>query len=237
MTERQAWLGCLIAGVATLIVVAIIFPLFPKDAAGDISVYPEPIYAFEFARTIPDLIAIFGDVGDPERARRLNMMDRGIRFVFLFMTVYSVFGALFGWAVIKSVARGGWAILIAAIIAGLADLVETSFLLSITSDLRDGVDPGIALDWLRIPVVIKFAGIGIVIVGAATVLMDTLRGLWKLIGLLAYIAGFFSLMCAFGNLTLLPFIGTAIGVGWLLMLAFAAWRVKAGPIPPRPKPR
>ncbi|MGB3456716.1 MAG: hypothetical protein WBA35_10175 [Litorimonas sp.] len=222
-----------VAGVAALIVALLILPMFPADAAGDIAPYKAPIYAFEFAGTPADLVAIFGDVGDPQRARRLDAMDVGNRWDFLFMAIYTAFGALFGWAADRSGLRYGSLVLLAAIVAGLADAVETRFLLSITESLREGQSPGPALSWLFIPVTAKFGGIAAVLLGAWGIMRGAAPGrVWTFASYAALLAGVATLLFGFGWAPGTLDVGTAIGAGWLVMIAFAVRQL----IPPR-RPR
>ena len=57
---------------------------------------------FEFARVPQDLINLFVTVDDPERMRRMAMMDAGNRWDFLFMTIYGMFGVFFDVAAARN---------------------------------------------------------------------------------------------------------------------------------------
>lgn len=226
--ERGLWMGCAAAGVATLITAILIMPYFPTEAAVGITGYGSPVIAFEFARSPADLAAVFGGDADPERAGRIAMMDQGNRGDFLFMTVYSIFGALFGFAVRGQNAALGSVILVAAIIAGLMDAVETWTLLSITSQMNDGIATPAGLALLGMPVTTKFVALAISIVGAGLFLVSRVGFVWTTLGGLTILM---ALLCVpalfipdrFGSLLTL-----SIGIGWIVMLAYAATRSARG---------
>lgn len=231
MNERRLWAASCVVGVATLIVAVLIMSLFPSEMADPSGAFTVPIYAFEFAKTEEDLVAIFGDRDDPDRLTRLAQMDHGNRWDFLFMTLYTVFGCLFGWAVKRAGLKHGLMIMMAAGLAGLADAIETSCLLLMSDALKQGSDPASILALLPIPVVIKFAGIGLVIIGAGSVLInDIRRWIWTVAGCVAYLSGVLTMMVAFSAFSLISVLSHAIGLGWLIMLVFAFARYKDDPV-------
>lgn len=231
--EQGRWIGCAAAGVATLITAVFIMPHFPTDAAIDITGYGSPVIAFEFARTPADLTAVFGGDADPERAARMAMMDHGNRWDFLFMTVYSLFGALFGFAVRRRNATLGSIILVMAVLAGLMDAVETRTLLSITAQMRAGIAIPAGLATLWIPVTIKFVALAISIVGAGLFLASRAGLVWTTLGGLTILLALLNVPALlypdrFGSLLTL-----SIGIGWIVMLAYAVTRSARGVTPPR----
>lgn len=232
MAPRTLWIACTLFGMATIIVALAIFPLFPSDAANDVRGYGGVVYAFEFARVPQDLTDIFGSADDPDRARRIAMMDGGNRWDFLFMTIYGLFGVFFGVAAARSGARIWSWIAVLAVIASVADVLETGTLLSLTKALTDGVTTFPSLHFLWIPVTIKFAALAVSVL-CAGLFLATRRGIvWNIFGALTLLASLLvipGLMApsAYGGL-----LGPAIGVGWITMLAYAVTRSVRGPIPP-----
>jgi hypothetical protein len=221
MAPRTFWIVCALLGMATIIVALAIFPMFPSDSASDVSGYGGVVYAFEFARVPKDLTDIFGLVDDPDRARRITMMDAGNRWDFLFMTVYGLFGVFFGVAAMRSVSKIWAWIAILAVIASVADLIETGTLLSLTEEMADGGTLFPSLHYLWIPVTIKFAALAASVMGAG-LFIATRRGIvWNVLGALTVLASVLVIPglivpSAYGGL-----LGPAVGVGWIVMLAYA----------------
>lgn len=221
-------MGCAAAGVAVLITVILIMPYFPTEAAADISGYGSPVIAFEFARTPADLIAVFGGDVDPERAGRIAMMDQGNRWDFLFMTLYSVFGAIFGLAVRRRRATLGAVIVVAAIVAGIADAVETRTLLSITAQMTEGVANPAGLATVWVPVTIKFIGLALSIIGAGLFIGSRADVAWKALGALTVLAALLSIPALLSPSTLGGLLTLSVGIGWIIMLAYALTRSLRG---------
>lgn len=212
----------------TLVVVLLLMPVFPSDAAGDVSGFGGPVYAFEFAQTADDLVAIFGGADDPERSRRLEQMDAGNRWDFLFMALYTLFGCLFGLAVREDGSRLGWPIAILAGLASMADLVETGTLLALSEELAEGGTVLTGLTYVSMVASFKFLAIGLSVILSGLYLARRPGMIWTVSGCIAVLA---ALVILPG--TLLPaqfgyILGTAIGVGWIVMLAYAASRSLKG---------
>lgn len=226
--ERGLWMLAGAAGLAVLITVILIMPYFPAQAAQDISGYGSPVIAFEFARTLADLIAVFGAEMDGERAERIAMMDQGNRLDFIFMMLYTLFGVLFGMAVRQTHRALGAVIIVAALIAGVADAVETRTLLLITAQMMDGMasqagtPKGLSMLW--VPVTIKFIGIALSILCAGLFLGAHVNVTWKALGALTVLAALLSLPALLAPASLGHLLTPSVGVGWIVMLAFAATR-------------
>lgn len=234
-TEHRLWIGCVSLGLMTLCLALFILPMFPSDAAGDVSGYGGAVYAFEFAHSASDLIAVFGAESDPERDRRIAMMDSGNRWDFLFMSTYTLFGIFFGLAIRKTTPGLGSRLVAIALIAGFADMLETRALLSITADLRSGVMTPMALHDLWVPVRVKFAALLMSVCAAGFFLISTQSKIWKVLGSFAALAALLSLPALWQPDRYGAVLGLSIGAGWTLMLVFAAMRVKTGlTTPPLP---
>ena len=232
--DRTLWIACAAAGLGVMVIVVLIMPLFPADSAGDIQGYGSPVYAFEFARSPADVAAVFGSSDDPERARRLAMMDQGNRWDFLFMTIYTLFGALFGWAVQKGGGAIGYSIIAAAIVAGLADAIETVTLLSITADMRVGVDQPAGLGILYLPVFTKFFAMSASIIAAGLYLARREAWSWRIVSICGLMVGNAAIVFTLFHGQLGRYIGIMIGIGWIIMLAYALTR-SARPLTPPPR--
>lgn len=226
-------MACAAAGVATLIISLIIMPLFPSSAAADVSGYGSPVIAFEFARTPADLAAVFGLDSDPFRASRMAMMDDGNRLDFLFMAVYSLFGAMFGFAVRSRRAGLGTVILVAAIIAGIADAVETRTLLSITAQMGEGIAVPVGLATLWLPVTIKFTALAVSVLCAGLYMASRAKPIWIALGALTVLAALMSVPALLATASYGALLSLSIGIGWIVMLAYALTRSVRGVTSPR----
>ena len=233
ITDKTRWLICAGLGIVTLVAAILILPLFPRDAASDVSGYGGPVYAFEFAESIQDLIAVFGTADDPEQARRLVMMDRGNRWDFGFMTLYGLFGMSFGWAVSRTISGLGRGIIALAILGSLADLVETGTLLALSEEFADGGSALPGLFYLRAVVTVKFAAIGAVVGLAGLYLWHRGSALWRALGAVSLIAVLAMLPALIWPESYGGVLGLSIGMGWIIMLAYASRSALRGAIPPR----
>lgn len=222
--ERGLWVACAAAGLIILVMSSLIMSHFPSDAASDVSGYGSPVIAFEFARVPADLWAVFGVDGDPERARRIAMMDHGNRSDFLFMSIYTIFGALFGMAARRRYVMLGSVIFVAAVIAGLADMVETRTLLAITAQMTQGVTAPDGLATLWMPVTLKFIMLAVSIVGAGLFIMSRDGMIWTALGALTVLSALLSLPALLSTVNLGYLLTMSVGLGWSLMLAYALMR-------------
>lgn len=137
MTVRGWAIGTSIAGAAVL-AVTIAFALLPEMRAAGECVARGAVIQFEFARNIDDLVAVFGPPGSTCRALTIAAMDAvNILDLLIFIPAYVAFcmcAALY-------LSGGQWgrplaaAAVASAVLAGLADVLETSTLLEITRDL------------------------------------------------------------------------------------------------------
>lgn len=221
MTQDRLWIACSLAGLATLITAIFIMPMFPQEMAGDLQGFGAPVYAFEFARTPDDMIAIFGAADDPLRVERLAMMDRGNRWDFLFITLYTAFGVLFGLAAARTNAAMGRLVLLFAGMAGAADLVETGTLLALSEELADGgaALPGLGYVWIVASV--KFAALSLSIIFASLFIARQGGKLWKLAAYAAILAVLLILPSLVAPARYASLLGLAVGLGWIVMLGFA----------------
>jgi len=232
MAPRTLWIASALFGIATIIVALAIFPLFPSDAASDVSGYGGVVYAFEFARVPQDLTNIFGLADDPDRARRIAMMDAGNRWDFLFMTIYGLFGVSFGVAAARMESRIWAWIAVFAVIASVADLVETVTLLSLTEEMADGGTLFPGLHYLWIPVTIKFAALGVSVLGAGLYIVTRRVIILNILGALTLLASLLVIPALMVPSDYGGLLGPAIGVGWIVMLAYAIGDVIRGPTLP-----
>lgn len=216
---KQLWRLCLAFGIIVIAISILIFPAFPEKMA-DSEVSKTPVYAFEFARTESDLIAIFGEPGDPMRADRIARMDRGNRLDFAYMFVYALFIASFFFARYTENNRKFWLCMaLTGLVAGASDFAENLILLEVTSDLESA--NGLGCLWL--PVHLKFACLYICAGGAGWCLCDQSKRWLKGLGAIQILISVSALVHLFvsggeeGTI--------AIVLAWLIQLGVAAARV------------
>jgi hypothetical protein len=210
---RNAWGATVLIGLVTIVISLILLPLFPTDSHVDLSGYGGPVFAFENADSLADLIAVFGPENDPGRASRIAQMDAGNIWDFPFMIAYSLFMAAFLTAAYLSSGNKIWLAAVAiALMSGVFDAIENVFLLGITDNLS--APP--YLDILGIPVWGKFFSIMIGIAAAAVFIMRQKQMLWKPMGVVAFI----------GALTIIPAFVAASQYGWLVRHGVSAgWSI------------
>ena len=131
VSERQLWQRCFWAGLATLILGAVVLSIFPK---GDF-VYPrgygDPVIAFEFADSISSVKAALGHSAAGYEDR-LSAMKNGTYSDFIFIIAFGLFMTHFFLAAHRQTGLRVFKIFVAiAIIAALSDFTEDVFALSI----------------------------------------------------------------------------------------------------------
>lgn len=211
-----------ILGLVTLVTALFLMPVFPQEAAISPVPYSKPVYAFEMARTVDDLQAVFGLPDDPERQVRIAAMDMGNKWDFAFMALYGAFIALFFYGAYQQRGRTEvvWKYFVyIAILSAIADAVETSFLLHITNNLEAGE----GLSYLPYAVLTKFTALGLCGVGVGLFILKEKNALWKASGVLAAVAGLVTLWAFYfgDNYGLFHLTGDAIGLAWIIQLIYA----------------
>ncbi|MFT4627740.1 MAG: hypothetical protein ACI8PZ_006427 [Myxococcota bacterium] len=216
----RAWRITAALGLGVAAVAALLLTLFPTTGAGYPPGFGEPVFAFEMARSVDGLQAVFGDLSDPERVARIASMDRGNLGDLLFMAVYGPFVASFFVAIHRAGGSRGWLVFAAlGLFAAACDAVENSILLGLTADLEGGA--GLAV--LPVPVWLKFGALMLCGV-AGGVYVAGRGGLWGLLGGSAAV-GALAVAAAFTA----PdqhgwMVGIGLGIGWLVQLAYAVRR-------------
>lgn len=222
MTKNSYWRLCLIFAIVTVAATAYILPMFPATSYADTSGYGSPVFAFEMAASVEDMINVFGPESDPLRTERINQMDRGNYWDFGFMFLYAMFLGLFSLAALQDSGNKLWLIPAASGFASAGfDAVENLMLLKLTSQFNS---PQLfSLLWL--PVYAKFYAIAISCLGAAFYILKKESNLvWKALSVVAILGG----LSTFIGLTAPSEVGWilkhAITWCWLTMLVYAAAR-------------
>ncbi len=218
---RKVWMAVVVFGFGIIALAGPVLGAFPETTHTPSPGYGAPIYAFEMAKTPADLIAIFGPQDDPLRPERIAQMDRGNLWDFPFMATYSLFMALFFFALWKGSSKKIW-LLFASIglLAGCADAIENMILLNMTSDLAGAPH----IQWLGVMVWTKFLSIMVCITAAGAHLLAQKQLLWKALGVCSILGG---LTLFIGYLSPAEYgylMGSGTTLGWIAMLLFACYR-------------
>lgn len=218
-----------LAGVA-VIGVTLGFAALPEVTAGQPQCYARtpPVIAFEFARTVAEASALFGD-GDC-RQTRLTAMDAINRLdIAGYIPAYSLF-AVFGAIFAARGARPRLALLaiLAAIGAFAADMVETTTLLAITKDMAAATDAmtvrASTAAWTKFGLLAVYAAL---MVG---VCLTAAPRRW-IVGLAFALPVLGTIAAAVDTDRLTPAMTLGTTLAWTLLLVFAVkeaiWPVKA----------
>lgn len=215
MKESTAWGATILTGLLVLIISIIIFPMFPQEMAMP-NGFDTPVYAFEFAQSQSDLIAIFGGSDDPHRPERILAMDQGNRLDFVYMAIYSAFIASFFYARHKKDSKSVWLVFtFLGLLAGIADVFENLILLGITADL----DSAANLSWLKYPVHIKFMALYLCCFGVGMALRNSTANMAQLFGVMLQALTPVAIVLMFiGNVGLATLV---ISMVWITQLVLA----------------
>jgi hypothetical protein len=158
MTSRTAHRISLAAGVAILLLIAFGRMLEPVPVCGVLAPNYDPIIAFEMARSVEDLYAIFGVGANACRdaiAAQMNLINM-IDCV-IYIPLYGAFLIFFliGLRSIDSQLASRAALVV--IVACAADYVENICLFRLSANLNDAS----ALTWLAWSTEVKWVGLGL----------------------------------------------------------------------------
>lgn len=218
---KTYWQLTFALALATLLMSAYLFPMFPATAHGDVSGYGSPVIAFEMASSAEHLEAIFGPQGDPQRVIRIEQMDRGNRWDFGFMFLYAMFLGLFSVAAYRSSGHSMWLVpAFIGVLSGGFDAIENIMLLKLSHD----IDTLHLLSTLWIPVYAKFIAIAVSGFGAAYYIYSSAQLVWKLLSAAAMLAALASLVTLISPSQYGWLLTATTSLCWLLMLAYSAYR-------------
>ena len=218
---RRAWILCVVFGVGVLALLAWFAAVIPRQTCGG----GQPkgtsaLLAYQLARTAADIEVVFGPEGDPCRTAMIAALDLANKVdLIAFIGMYSGFLACFFLALRRAGFAGLAGVgLVAAAVACVSDVLETSTQLYITSYLPG---PVTSLVFLAIGSTGKFLGIAVAAVCAGAAMV--VRG-----GILGRVAG---AACVAGGLMVTlglnysparPALRAGIVIAWLVMSLYAA---------------
>lgn len=221
------WIACLALGIVTLAFSLHLQTLFPATGAAMAPGYGAPVLAFEFARDLNELTAIFGDTSDPLQAERLAGMQSGNEQDFLFMLLYALFLASGCWALWRELRRPMLLLgVVMPVLAAMFDAWENTLLFSIqTAFILGEYSPDI--DMLPAPVTAKFLLLTAtnIVIGMGVGQVPG-RG-WQLTGVLVIVPCVATIMALIAPAAFGWTLTAVIAAGWLALLATAAiasWR-------------
>jgi len=177
-----------------------------------------PVFAFEFARSVPDLIAVFGGATNPERAVRVADMVRGTIWDFGFLLIYGGFIFTFFLAAYKRTGTKFWLVFAAlGIVAALGGFVENNISLGLLDDIETAKN----LALLPFPVYLKFLSIMVCGIVLGVYLMLTRKAVWVVPGALAIVGALAMLSgLAFPHIYG-QYVGNAVTIFWVIQLVYA----------------
>lgn len=218
--ERKIWRRCFWAGLATLILGAIVLVMFPSQGGPYPQGYGTPIIALEFAQTTQQAQQVIGYDSTPSWNAYNGAMIKGTIADMPFLLIYGLFLVSFFHAAYTQTALKLYKFFAAiALISALADLGENlgilGFLLEPESTSAEG------RNWHYFAKA-KFMALALSGIGAAIFLLRQPRTLRKIEGVFAAGGGALTLFA----LTRPEQIGNMLGLGvtlcWIAMLAYAA---------------
>ena len=217
---RLFWILCFVFGVGVMGLAAWFAGITPSQACrGQLAPGTSPFLAFQLARTIDDIEAVFGRAGDPCRTGMVAALDLANKVdLIAFIGMYSGFLACFFLAL----RRPGFGLagvgLVATAVACLSDVLETSTQLYITSYLPG---PVTSLVFLAIGSTGKFLGIAVAAVCAGAAMLVRGGILGRLAGA-ACVAGGLMVTLGLNYAPARPALRAGIVIAWLVMSLYAA---------------
>ncbi len=218
MSPRTSFRISLVGAAVLIALIVLAGRLPPLQPCGDLAKGYAPVIAFELVRSVPDMLAIFG-LGEGECRTAIR---EGLNTATLFDSVIYIpaYGVFLVFALLGIASRGtglGRTAVILTLASIAADYVENFAMSQLASA------PDMESIWLAVLVAAtntKWLGLGLATFLGGLVLAR--RSVW---GLLALVPCSLSLMCglvAVANPTLAgPWLTTAMGIGWLALLAVA----------------
>jgi hypothetical protein len=216
LSSRNAYRISLAAGIVVLSFSILDAILKPVPACGDLPSNYAPIIAFEMARSVADLHAIFGDKVSECRTAISNQLDFvNVIDCLLYIPAYGTFLVFCFLGMRSRNRRLGTAAALVTIAACAADYAENLCL------FRLSANPDIESQWLTHlawTTEIKWVGLGTASAIGAAILWN-ISGWWRL----ASIACSFALVAALITIThpavAGPYLSLAFAAGWMAFFA------------------
>lgn len=224
---KGRWILALALGIATFVITGYFASISPPEVAhplpGDMR---DTIVAFEMVANEEQLVVVIGE-SRAEYEQLREAIDRINRADFLYMTTYSLFIAAFFWGLAGARGDRSWLAGCAlALLAGLADLRETTVLLELT---QDGANATELIPALILGTWVKWGALGIAsaLAGAAmfaTKSMPVMRWLGGIGGAAALLL---TIAAYLDQVAFPQFMALAIFLVWLLQAIYAFRAIRA----------
>ena len=216
ISPKLAYRLSLLAGLFLLVLIGIGAGQKEARVCGNLGSNYPTIIAFELARSVSDLHAIFGDSAGAcrtEIAQQMDAVNRNDSLVFI--PAYGAF-LIFFFLGLRSRDAGLGSIAVGiTVLACAADYVENSCLFHLS------VNPDVASNWLSLlawATEVKWVGLGIVNGIAGYVLFASRRLLYQLAVLPCAISFAAALFSITKPAIVGPYLSQAIAIGWIVIL-------------------
>ncbi len=220
--ERKIWRRCFWAGVATLLLGAIVISLFPSQGGDYPPGYGLPIIALEFAENLTQGQAVIDYGPNPEWLDYRNAMRVGTLADMPFLLIYGIFIVSFFHATKIQTQLSLYKFFAAiAVIASLADAGENFYIFDflLGPEMRSGGTEATLWHYFAKA---KFMALGLIGLGAAVFLLRQPRILRKIEGAFALLGGGLTLFALTRPEQIGDMLGLGVTISWIAMLAYAA---------------
>ncbi len=216
ISPKLAYRLSLLAGLFLLVLIGIGAGQKEARVCGNLASNYPTIIAFELARSVSDLHAIFGDSAGAcrtEIAQRMDAVNRNDSMVFI--PAYGAFLVFFFLGLRSRDARLGSIAVGITVLACAADYVENSCLFHLSAN------PDVASNWLSLlawATEVKWVGLGIVNGIAGYVLFAGRRFVYQLAILPCAISFAVALFSVPKPAIVGPYLSQSIAIGWIVIL-------------------
>jgi hypothetical protein len=216
LSSRNAYRISLAAGIVVLSFSILDAILKPVPACGDLPSNYAPIIAFEMARSVADLQAIFGETPSECRTAITKQLDSvNVIDCLLYIPAYGVFLVFCFLGMRSRNRRLGTAAALVTIAACAADYAENLCL------FRLSANPDIESQWLTHlawTTEIKWVGLGIASAIGAAILWN-ISGWWRLASIACSFALVAALITIINPAAAGPYLSLAFSGGWIIFFA------------------
>lgn len=215
MSSKTAYRISLLFALGVIGFFVFAFSLPPAAPCGDLKAGYTPILAFELARSLADLHAIFGELPNHCRAFMAAQLDQvDWADSFFFIPIYTAFIVFFFLGLRARDVRLAWIGVILAILALGGDYTENSQLFQLTADPAHASPALALLPWATAVKWIALALAG----GVAGIVFLRQGGLAHILAAACFI-GLAVVIAAIANPPMFgPFISNAVALSWVSFL-------------------
>jgi hypothetical protein len=216
ISPKTAYRLSLLAGLILLALVGFSATQKEPPVCGNLATNYAPIIAFELARSVSDLHAIFGESAGPCRtaiADRMDYVNSGDSLVFI--PAYGAFLVFFFLGLRSRDVRLASVAISISLLACAADYVENASLFHLSAN------PDVASNWLSLlmwATEVKWVGLGVVNAIAGYVLLASDRWLYRFAIVPCTVGTAAGLITIQSPALAGPYLSQAIALGWVAFL-------------------